>query len=183
MSTGLLDNPTQELILVGNDGKETGRTTDRRSAHTSPGLKHLAIQVLVFNSKNELILHERPLKKVGGGTLDAPTTHILSGETKEVAALRCLRNEYGIAGAKVEILGGFSYEKDYGDGSCENEFCLAAFCVYGGGIKEDKGHTDKIVKIPAKKVLAEIGSEKYPVWFGETVKIVKDDSEGKKCFQ
>ncbi|HLC93227.1 MAG TPA: NUDIX domain-containing protein [archaeon] len=185
MTTGLLDNPTQKLIRVDSSGAETGSVIDRKSAHTTPGLKHLAIQVLVFNSKKELVLHERPLKKVGGGVLDAPTTHVLSGETKEQAALRCLKNEYGIPSAEVKILSGYSYEKDYGDGSCENEYCIAAFASYSGKIIPDKEHAHKIVNVSAKKVLQELesGSSKYPVWFKETIELVKKNSEGKKFFK
>ena len=186
MSAGLSDNPHQQLILVDAAGKELGRTIDRKSAHTTPGRKHLAIQVLVFNSGNELVLHERPLKKVGGGVLDAPTTHVLKGEGTEQAARRCLRDEYGIA-AKIPlvILGGCSYEKDYGDSSCENEFCLAAYCVYAGAIKPRAEHAPAVMAVSAKEVLMGInsGSAKYPVWLKETVGIVAKDREGGKFFR
>ncbi len=185
MSVGLLDKPTQQLICVDSKGKELGKVVDRKSAHTAPGIKHLAIQVLVFNSKNELILHERPRQKVGGGVFDAPTTHILDGETKEAAALRCMKDEYGISGkVDVKVLGGFSYEKDYGDGSCENEFCLAAYATYDGEIVPNNEHAGKILNVPAKKVSKELssGSAQYPVWLKGTLEIVMKDSQGKKFF-
>ena len=97
MSKGLEDKPSQEMILVNSEGKETGSIMDRKTCHTTPGIKHLAIQILLFNANNELILHERPLKKVGGGVLDSPTTHVLNGETPESAARRCLLDEYGVS--------------------------------------------------------------------------------------
>jgi len=184
-SKGLEDKPAQKLICVDSDGKGSGRIIDRRSAHTTPGTKHLAIQVLVFNEKNELMLHERPLKKVGGGVLDAPTTHILAGETKEQSALRCLADEYGITQKiPVKILSGYSYEKDYGDGSCENEYCIAAFALYVGKITPDKEHAGKIVALAARDVLFELSTNpsRYPVWFAETVKTVNADKEGEKFF-
>jgi isopentenyldiphosphate isomerase len=185
MSNVLLDNPSQLLVCVDEFGKETGRVIDRRSGHTSPGVKHLAIQILVFNQKKELVLHERPRNKVGGGVLDSPTTHVLAGEKPIDSAIRCLENEYGIKKAEIKILGGYSYEKDYGDGSCENEYCLAAFTEYSGKIIPSASHTNnKIIEIPAKNVLKDIqsGSSNYPVWFKETVKIVYNDSVGKKFF-
>lgn len=175
MSTVLLDNPRQQLICVDAGGRENGKTVDRKTAHTSPGTKHLAVQILVFTPNDELVLHERPLKKVGGGVLDAPTTHVLKGETVEEAARRCLRNEYGITQKiPVTILGGYSYEKDYGDGSCENEYCLTAYVVYDRKIVPDRGHVGKVVNVQAKKVLEEIrsGSKNYTVWLAETVKVV-----------
>ena len=174
MSTALEDNPNQKLILVDAKGKPTGKILDRKTCHIAPGIKHLAIQVLVFNPKNELVLHERPTKKVGGGVLDAPTTHVLYGETPWKAAMRCLKEEYGIAKADVEVLDGFSYEKDYGDGSCENEFCLAAYTVFSGTIRPNTEHAGKIANVAAKKVAAELKTNpaKYPIWFKETVRIV-----------
>ncbi len=185
MNAKLFDNPQQKLICVDSKGRETGKIVDRKTAHSSPGTKHLAIQVLLFNSKKELILHERPVKKVGGGVLDAPTTHILHGETEEEAAHRCLKDEYGITEKiPVIVLGGFSYEKDYGDGTCENEFCLAAFAAFGGKISHSSEHALKIVNEPAKKVALEIGngSGQYPIWLKETVKIVSGSKDGKKFF-
>ncbi|MCR4335635.1 MAG: NUDIX domain-containing protein [archaeon] len=183
MSKTLEDQPNQEMILVDAHGNETGYILDRKTCHSTPGIKHLAIQVLVFNANNELILHERPLKKVGGGVLDSPTTHVLNKETKEEAGKRCLNVEYGIpADVEIKVLRGFSYEKDYGDGSCENEFCLAAFISYSGEIKPNSEHAGKIVNVHAKQVLEELDSEKYPVWFKEAVKIVAGDEKGKVFF-
>ncbi|MAG18187.1 MAG: hypothetical protein CL944_01800 [Candidatus Diapherotrites archaeon] len=184
MSETLEDQPNQEMILVDSDGNPNGKILDRKTAHSTPGTKHLAIQVLVFNANNELILHERPLKKVGGGVLDSPTTHVLNKETKEQAGKRCLSVEYGIPNdIEMKVLNGFSYEKDYGDGSCENEFCLAAFISYSGEINHNAEHAGKIVNVPAKQVLEELETDKYPVWFKEVVKIVQADSEGKKFFE
>lgn len=184
MSPGLDDNPSQSMILVDSDGNPNGEILDRKTAHSTPGKKHLAIQVLVFTPNNELILHERPLKKVGGGVLDSPTTHVLSGETPQQAANRCLKDEYGISG-EVKVLSGFSYEKDYKDGSCENEFCLAAFIVSNGDISHNAEHAGKISNIKASQVSQELESapDKYPVWFKETVRIVMADSKGKEFFE
>lgn len=186
MSEALNDNPTQEMICVDSTGAENGKILDRKTCHTTPGTKHLAIQVLVFNSKKELILHERPAKKVGGNVLDAPTTHVLNGETKEQAARRCLKAEYGLSDEiPITILGGFSYEKDYGDGSCENEFCIASYVVFDGSLSPNAEHTMKIIPIPASQVAQEIasGSDNYPVWLKDTVLIVKNDPAASKFFE
>ena len=184
MSQGLEDNPSQSMILVDSEGNPNGEILDRKTAHSTPGKKHLAIQVLVFNPNNELILHERPLKKVGGGVLDSPTTHVLNGETPQQAANRCLKAEYGISDTDVKVLSGFSYEKDYKDGSCENEYCLAAFMVSNSEISHNAEHSGKISNIKASRVAQELesGSSKYPVWFKETVRIVIADSKGKEFF-
>ena len=179
-----MDKPNQVMKLVDSTGKETTETLDRKSCHITPGKKHLAIQVLLFNAGNELILHERPLNKVGNGGLDSPTTHVLAGESSEESARRCLLDEYGInEEIPITVLSGFSYEKDYGDGTCENEFCLTAFAIFDGKIKPNKIHAPKINFISSKKVLEEIDSDKYPIWFKETVNIVSKDENGKKFFE
>jgi len=184
MNEKLMDKPNQVMKLVDSNGKETNETLDRKSCHMTPGMKHLAIQVLLFNGSNELILHERPLNKVGNGGLDSPTTHILYGETSEESTKRCLKDEYGInEKIPITVLSGFSYEKDYGDGTCENEFCLAAFANYEGQINHNEEHTQKVIFVSAKKVLEEIKSDKYPVWFKETVRIVSKDENGKTFFE
>ena len=185
MSIALKDSPTQSLICVDPSGRETGRVVDRKTAHTTPGVKHLAIQILVFNSRKEIVLHERPMTKVGGGVLDAPTTHVLAGETHAQAAARCLKNEYGIGeGLKVSILKGFAYDKDYGDGSCENEFCLSAFVVYDGPIIANKEQVVKVVRLPAKEVVQDLiaRSENFPVWLKDTVRMVMQDPDGRLFF-
>jgi isopentenyl-diphosphate delta-isomerase len=185
MGKGLFENPNQKLICVDNVGRPTGRIVDRKTAHTPPGIKHLAIQVLVFNSKKELVLHKRPIVKIGGGALDSPTTHVLEGETPMSAASRCIRKEYGIIeSSPIKILSGFSYEKDYGDGSCENEYCLVAFTVYDGPITPDKDQVPMVAKLSAKKVVAEPAtSSKYPIWFYKSMELVKNDEEGAKLFE
>jgi isopentenyl-diphosphate delta-isomerase len=185
MNTSLQDNPKQRLVCVDTSGRETGMTIDRKTGHATPGIKHLAIQVLVFNSRKELILHKRPHNKVGGGVLDAPTTHVLFEEKPADAALRCLKDEYGITEKiRLTILGGYSYEKDYGDGSCENEFCISAFAIYDGKISPNKAQMTKLVNIPAKKVSGELRSDPdvYSPWFKETVNTVKADRLGSKLF-
>jgi len=184
MNEKLMDKPNQIMKLVNSNGKETTETLDRKSCHITPGKKHLAIQVLLFNAGNALILHERPLNKVGNGGLDSPTTHVLAGESSEESARRCLLDEYGISEEiPITVLSGFSYEKDYGDGTCENEFCLAAFAIYEGKINHNEEHTQKVILVPAKKVLEEIKSDKYPVWFKETVRIVSGNEKGKLLFE
>ncbi|MFX1254251.1 MAG: NUDIX domain-containing protein [Promethearchaeota archaeon] len=186
MNLKLLDNPLQQLIVIDANGKETGQIVDRKTAHITPGVKHLAIQILVFTSQKDLILHKRPSKKVGGGDVwDAPTTHVLNGETRERAARRCLRDEYGITEKiPLSILSGFSYKKDYGDGTCENEYCIAAFVVYDGEIDGNHNHVEEIKTISISQIVEEITSksQKYPVWFNETIQIVKLDPNAQKLF-
>ncbi len=185
MSSPLDDRPNQKLICVDRNGNETGQIIERRSAHTAPGTKHLAIQVIVFDGKGNMILHERPSHKVGGNTLDAPTTHVLAGETPEKAALRCVANEYNLKPAEIIMLGGVSYEKDYHDGSCENEYLLAAYTVYTGPKINGSEDAPTVHYIKASKVLEDLKSspKKYAAWFGMVVDIIRHDGNGNLLFE
>ena len=169
MNKKLLGRARQRLRITDADGNETGEIVERAVAHSSPGVKHLAFIVFVINSKGELVLHKRHAGKVGGNLLDSPVSHVLAEETLEQAVHRCLQHEYGIKEQlPVENLGGFSYEKDYGDGTCENEYCLVLSVNYSGAIKSNPAEIEgKPVLMPAAKAIAESKKhpEKFEVWF------------------
>ncbi len=174
----------QLLIAVDAKGKPLG-SVQRWDAHSTPGVKHLAFAILVVNPKGEFILHMRPERKVGGSRLDTPVSHILSHETKDEAMLRCLREEYGIE-ARVPLVhfDGFSYEKDYGDGTCENEFCLVSIAFSDGRMKPNEKEVEggKLFFLPAKKALAEVRQNpgKYTIWFVEAIELLAKDPVGRK---
>lgn len=165
------------MILVDAKGKPTGKIMERGPSHKSPGVKHLAIQILVLNVKKELVLHNRHNRKIGGNTIDAPTTHVLAGETPDEAAWRCLRDEYAIKERiALKHLGGVSYEKDYSDGTCENEYCLVAIANYDGKITlNEKEAVGQIVLLAFEKAKKEVRANpsKFPPWFLKSFKIAE----------
>ena len=102
----------QLLHAADEKGNLSGKLVKRWDAHTSPGLKHLAYGILVVNSKGEFVLHKRPERKVGGGKLDLPVSHILSTETHEQAYTRTLKEGYGVTEKlEFEDYGGWNVRK------------------------------------------------------------------------
>jgi isopentenyldiphosphate isomerase len=177
------DKGAQRLIVVDASGKPTGAIVNRWEAHLSPGVKHLAFQVLVFNKKKELILHRRPDRKVGGNVLDAPVSHVLEGETKEQAIQRDLMEEYGISKKLSFVhLPGFSYEKCYDGGHCENEFCLVSLCVFDGKIKPNKKEAEEIVVKPLQEILEDLkrAPGNYPPWLHLSIETLLREPAGKE---
>jgi len=173
----------QKLIVVDARGNQSGEIVERWKAHTAPGVKHLAVGILVFNEKNELVLHNRIDSKVGGNTIDYPVTHVLEGETPEESCYRCLEHEYGISSKPhLKQLFAFSYEHLYNDRTCENEFLLIFSTKFNGEIapnqKEMVGQT---FNVPLKRLVKGIekNKEKYSVWFWDTVKHLKETEEAK----
>lgn len=180
----LLDRAEQSMIAVDSNGKPTGEIVKRAVAHSSPGVKHLAFLVFVINDKNEFVLHKRQSTKIGGNTIDSPVSHVLNGETLEQAVQRCLKNEYCIKQKLLLLnLGGFSYEKDYGDGTCENEYCLVLVVEYTGKIlpnpKEIEG---KPIFLPVKKAIVDAreNPKKYSVWFGPAIEIFSNHPKAER---
>lgn len=180
----LEERAQQKMQLVDDSGKPTGEVTERYKAHATPGKKHLAIQILVFNPNGELVLHRRSSRKIGGDTWDAPTTHVLAGETRDEAAWRCVEDEYGVKERIPLInLGGFSYERDYGDGTSENEFCLVSILKFGGEVRANAGqmHGEPICR-KVGEVIQElkIKPNEYPPWFHLTMRVFLESPKNKE---
>ena len=183
----LLDRAEQKMQVTDSEGNLTGEIVRRADAHSSPGIKHLAFLVFVIDDKNQFVLHKRVGKKIGGDTLDSPVSHVLAGETLEQAVYRCLKHEYGIEETlHVTDMGGFSYEKDYGDGTCENEYCLSLFVEYSGEIKPNPEEVEgDPILIPIKEAVADskTDKEKYAVWFYPAIEIFEKHSATKKFIE
>lgn len=176
----------QILHVATRSGRLTGKKVNRWKAHTAPGVKHLAFAILVLNDKNEFVLHKRPKRKVGGGVLDTPVSHVLAGETKEHAMRRCLKEEYGFAPRAFKNLSGFSYEEHYPDGTCENEYCLVSIVKHAGAFKPNPREVDgKLVFLKASKALGEIKKKpkKYAIWFRLAIKLLAKNTRGKKLLR
>jgi isopentenyldiphosphate isomerase len=174
----------QQILHVSTrGGKRTGAKIDRWKAHTTPGVKHIAFAILVLNDKNEFVLHKRPRRKVGGGVLDTPVSHVLANETKEQAMKRCLKEEYGFAPKKFVHFSGFSYEECYRDGTCENEYCLVSVARHAGAFKPNPLEVEgKLVLLPAKKAIAAIRAKpnRYAIWFRLSIKLLAKNKKGRE---
>lgn len=175
MNEKLRDRAKQKLRVTDAAGNETGETVERAKAHASPGVKHLAFIVFVVNPKSEFALHRRASSKVGEGKIDSPVSHVLAGETLEDAVHRCLQHEYGIKERlSIKNHGGFSYEKDYNDGTCENEYCLVLSVEYHGSVTPNRDEIDgKIIWMPAREAIEQSKScpERFEAWFNLAIPV------------
>ena len=173
----LADRAKQKLYAVDDKGNLTGKIVDRWKAHTAPGIKHLAIGILVFDKNNKLVLHKRIHTKVGGDTIDYPVSHPLQDETVEQACWRCLEHEYGIKEKlPLKKLFSFSYNYNYDDGTCENEYLLVFGANYSGMvIPNPKEMSENLILISIKDLVKDVekNPQKYSVWFWDTAKHLK----------
>jgi isopentenyldiphosphate isomerase len=88
---------SEEIFDVVNERDEVIDRQPRRKVHRL-GLKHRAVHVLVFNSRGEVFLQKRSLKKdTAAGLWDSSASgHLDSGEDYDACAVRELREEIGL---------------------------------------------------------------------------------------
>ena len=87
----------EEIFDVVNERDEVIDRQPRREVHQL-GLKHRAVHVLVFNSRGEVFLQKRSMKKdTAAGLWDSSSSgHVDSGEDYDACAVRELREEIGL---------------------------------------------------------------------------------------
>jgi len=88
---------SEEIFDVVNERDEVVDRQPRSVVHQQ-GLKHRAAHVLVFNSRGEVFLQKRSMKKDRQpGVWDSSTSgHVDSGEDYDASAVRELREEIGL---------------------------------------------------------------------------------------
>lgn len=135
--------PDQIILVADKHGKHTGKYIDKETAHTGKGKRHLAISVLLYNDKNQVLLQKRKHKIHSGFWDFTGSTHHLhkdngKDETSQEATYRCLEREYGVfEKLKLKVIGGISYFA--ADGKfCENEHDIILLGKYDGKIKPNK---------------------------------------------
>ena len=88
---------SEEIFDVVNERDEAVGRAPRTEVHAR-GLRHRAVHVLVFNSRGEVFLQKRSMKKdVAAGKWDSSASgHLDSGEDYDACAVREVREEIGL---------------------------------------------------------------------------------------
>jgi len=88
----------EDIFDVVNERDEVVDRQPRSVVHAN-GLLHRAVHVLVFNSKGDLFLQKRSMKKdrEPGVWVSSCSGHVDAGETYDQTAVRELREEIGLA--------------------------------------------------------------------------------------
>ena len=169
-----------QIILCNDQGIPTGKYLEKELAHTGEGKKHLAITVLIYNSKNQVLLQLRKHKrfdKLWDTTGATDLKHLKNkDETFDVAARRCLTEEYEII-EKIPLknLGVFNYYASYGN-ECENEHCAILVGEYNGEVKLNPSDGYQCIWMDKNDFLEDIteNSHKYTKWATEAADILKE---------
>ena len=111
----------EQVVLVDEQDHPIG-LMEKQAAHVNPHL-HRAFSIFIFNSKGELLLQQRALKKYHSPGLWTNTccSHPRDGETLAEATSRRLMEEMGMRCEMHEVYT-FIYKAPVGQGLTEHEF-------------------------------------------------------------
>ena len=153
----------EEAVDVVDTGGTVIGVSTRREVHAS-GAWHRGAHVLIFNSKDELLLQRRSMKKdKSPGTLDLSVSeHSKSGESYEETARRGLREELGIKGIRITKL--LRFRMVYGP--ADNMVSELFSAKYVGSVKPDPSEIEEVVALGPGRLrqLVDEPGEKLAPW-------------------
>ncbi len=161
----------QIMLVSDKKGNHTGEYIDKDLAHTGNGKRHLAITVLLYNNKGQVLLQHRK-HKIHSNIWDLTgSTHHLhrsdgTNETTEEATHRCLQKEYGIfKKIPLKILGGINYFAKDGK-FCEIEHDIIVTGEYSAKIKPNRDVHYGYKWVSEKVFIADVSKSpnKYAPW-------------------
>lgn len=162
---------TQDVVLV-NEKDEVLGTMEKLRAHEE-GVLHRAFSVIIFNSRGEMLIHQRAIDKYhcGGLWTNACCSHPRLDETPKEGAQRRLKEEMGFT-TDVEFLGSFIYKVTFDNGLTEHEFDHM-FCGYFDEAPHpnpDEVEDWKFISMNDLLIDVEYQPENYTFWFRDILK-------------
>lgn len=154
------------IIVVDEFDKKIG-SIEKLEAHYK-GILHRAFSILVFNSKNQLLLQKRNMEKYHSPGLWTNTccSHPRYGENLQDAISRRLREEMGFT-CELEERFSFIYKVQLGENLFEHEFDHVFIGKYDGKVIPNKAEVDEFKWVDIEEVKTDIvyRAELYTYWF------------------
>lgn len=154
------------IIIVDKFDKEIGKIEKMEAHHK--GILHRAFSILVFNSKNQLLLQKRSLKKYHSPGLWTNTccSHPKYGEELGEAIHRRLREEMGFTCELKEIFS-FIYKIELEKDLFENEYDHVFIGRYDGEVIANEDEVDDFKWVNINEIKNDIleNPELYTYWF------------------
>lgn len=174
----------EQIILACDDDGNFLEYIPRMVGHTGEGRRHLAITVLIYNSKADLLLQRRKHKvfdNIWDFTASTHPLHTSEGdESLEQATMRALKDEYGISEVEnLKDIGEFNYFSPYHTAQgvfCENEHDHILTGEYNGEIVLNPNVAYEAKWVNKKEALKDIekNPDKYSAWTKESLKVLKE---------
>ncbi|MEO6314404.1 MAG: isopentenyl-diphosphate Delta-isomerase [Chitinophagaceae bacterium] len=164
----------QDIILVNEQDEQVG-IMEKMEAHRK-GMLHRAFSIFIFNSKGEMLLQQRSLKKYHSAGLwtNACCSHPMPGEATLPAAETRLQFEMGFA-AELKKIFEFTYRSVFDNGLTEHEFDHVFAGVYDGVIIPYKDEVNDYCykSLEAIKDSLQTHPGKYTTWFAIAFPLVE----------
>ncbi len=156
----------EQVILVDERDNEIG-FMEKIEAHQR-ALLHRAFSVFIFNSKGDMLLHQRSLKKYhcGGLWTNACCSHPREKELTIDAARRRLKEEMGIE-TSLEKVFDFTYKAALDNGLTEHEFDHVFVGYHDGEVDPDYNEVEEFTWAPMNRILESVTNRShfYTPWF------------------
>lgn len=167
-----------QVILACDDNGKFLEYIPKEAGHRGEGRRHLAITVLLYNSKGQVLLQRRKHKVFDNIWDFTASTHPLHqdgvDESIEEAALRALKDEYGIESISLKEIGSFNYFAKHAE-YCENEHDILLIGEYDGevNLNPEVGYKYKWMDKQEFLTDTEENPENYSAWANAGLKVLK----------
>lgn len=161
------DAPEPLVELVDEAGRTTG-TAPKLAAHQPPGTRHRAISAFLLDNEDRLLLQRRALVKYHSGGLWSNTCcgHPLPGEAPRDAALRRLREEFGVVPEPLASAGTVLYHVlDPVSGLVEHEWNHLFVGRFTEPPRPDPAEIAEWRVVPLDDVDGAVADEPFTAWF------------------
>ena len=154
------------LILVNEKDERTG-TMEKMEVHQK-ALLHRAFSIFIFNSKGDMLLHQRALNKYHSAGLwtNACCSHPIDGHEIMATATKRLQEEMGFT-TPLQKAFDFTYKAALGNGLTEHEYDHVFIGYYDGEINPAKDEVKDFcfVSMEGLKIAIQTHPQKYTEWF------------------
>ncbi len=156
-------------IPLVDDGDNIIGHAEKMEVHLS-GLLHRAFSILVFNDKNEILIHQRAFGKYHSPGLWTNTCcgHPNEGEIMETAVHRRLQEEMGFD-CNLSHKFTFRYKAVFENGLTENEIDHVYIGIFNQtfSVNPDEVADYKWISVAQTKELIHQNPDNFTVWFKE----------------
>ncbi|MFH1752278.1 MAG: isopentenyl-diphosphate Delta-isomerase [archaeon] len=157
---------TEQVVLVDENNNELG-VMEKLEAHEK-GLLHRAFSILIFNSRNELLVTQRAENKhtCAGLWSNTVCSHPRPKEDYLSACKRRLEMEMGFE-CELEKLFCFTYKVEFDNGLTENEFDCVFTGRFDGKVKPNPKEVMAFKWVSVKELEKDVkkNPDKYTEWF------------------
>ena len=171
----------EEVVLVDEDNSVLGYL-GKLEAHKQ-GLLHRAISIIVFNSKNEMLIQQRALTKYHWAGIWSNTccSHPRKDETFQQAADRRLFEELGFRTPLKEEFNFIYKAFDKPSGLTEYEYDTVFTGVFDGTFEFNKDEIQAVQWLTTEALFKDIAQhpDKYSFWF----KIILDEMKKRELLK